>query len=62
MEEWLLNNGYILEDGIYTNYDKAIKVILEEGCYPVVGSLHGFYTKDYMELSYVIAKYYYIFK
>jgi hypothetical protein len=58
MKEWLLNNGYVLEDGIYINYDKAIKVIFNDYNYPFVCSLHGFYTKDYFELSMVIAKYY----
>lgn len=57
MEEWLLQNGYILNDGLYTNYKAGIKVILNKGnLRPNFKSLHG-HSKECIELLTAIARF-----
>lgn len=58
IEEWLLNNGYVIKDGWYMNYDKGIMIELQDGAYPNIMCLGGFYTSKYFELSQVIARFY----
>jgi hypothetical protein len=42
IENWMLKNGYIFHDGIYTNYRIGITIKLNEQQKPLIHSLFGF--------------------